>query len=268
MFKYLADKGAEKFMEVIDAQHNTPLMCAAKAGNAEIIEGIIKNYKIDPNVVTDTNALFITAQENCHQAAKKLIELGADVKIVAGERQISPLHIAASNDHQKIVDLLLLHGCEVDCVDSRGFTPLMMASSEGYLDTVKKLVSSGSDVNKRASSSGECPLHMAVRQNNNEVVKFLLENGAISTFEDSSGLTPSQVAQELAKEEKVKAKKEIFLIHSSMIENWGKKVCSRCNKSPEEGKQLKRCGNCKKTVYCSLDCQKLDWKIHSKVCKK
>ena len=52
-----------------------------------MISGIISNFKVDPNRITDTNALFLTSQENFPEAARILIEnFGADPSIVAGER--------------------------------------------------------------------------------------------------------------------------------------------------------------------------------------
>ena len=76
-----------------------------------------------------------------------------------------------------MIEILLKNKCVVDCEDSRGFTPLMMAASEGYINTVKLLVNAGANVNKIAQSSGECVMHMAVRQDNVDLIKFLLESG-------------------------------------------------------------------------------------------
>jgi hypothetical protein len=43
------------------------------------------------------------------------------------------------------------------------------------------------------------------------------------------------------------------------------KFCDTCNKA---GYSFKRCGRCKKTIYCSRECQKKDWKTHKKNCLK
>jgi Serine/threonine protein kinase len=42
-----------------------------------------------------------------------------------------------------------------------------------------------------------------------------------------------------------------------------KKACNVCSKT--EG-QLLQCGGCKLVWYCSVDCQRKDWKEHKKVC--
>jgi hypothetical protein len=45
----------------------------------------------------------------------------------------------------------------------------------------------------------------------------------------------------------------------------GLPACHYCQKGTES---LKACGNCKKVRYSSRDCQKNDFKVHKKVCKK
>lgn len=40
--------------------------------------------------------------------------------------------------------------------------------------------------------------------------------------------------------------------------------CAACRRM---FKELKKCGRCKKIYYCSIECQKADWKEHKKNCK-
>ena len=42
--------------------------------------------------------------------------------------------------------------------------------------------------------------------------------------------------------------------------------CYNCLKIRDECDDLKRCKTCKEAHYCSIDCQKNDWKYHKKIC--
>lgn len=42
------------------------------------------------------------------------------------------------------------------------------------------------------------------------------------------------------------------------------KICNACKK---EDTELLRCGKCKQSYYCNIDCQKQDWATHRINCK-
>ena len=49
-----------------------------------------------------------------------------------------------------------------------------------------------------------------------------------------------------------------------------RKMCRYCNKAeddPNFQKSLKSCSRCKQALYCSRECQQMDWKVHKRHCK-
>ena len=72
-------------------------------------------------------------------------------------------------------------------------TPLCAAIVKGDVETVKKFIEYGSDVNE--SSEGVTPLMLAARFNRVEIIKLLLEKGANTKTRDERGNTAANYAE-------------------------------------------------------------------------
>ena len=72
-------------------------------------------------------------------------------------------------------------------------TPLGFAISKGDLETVKKFIEYGADVNE--ISNGMTPLMIAARYNKVEIIKLLLSKGAHVNKKDEKGFTALKYAE-------------------------------------------------------------------------
>jgi ankyrin repeat protein len=72
-------------------------------------------------------------------------------------------------------------------------TPLANAIAKGDVDTVKKFIEYGADVNEK--SNGMTPLMIAARYNNVEIITLLLEKGANVNLKDDKGRTALKYAE-------------------------------------------------------------------------
>lgn len=72
-------------------------------------------------------------------------------------------------------------------------TPLNVAVSKGDLETVKKFIQYGADVNEKSEDMS--PLMVAARYNKVEILKFLLANGARLSDKNEKGYTALKYAQ-------------------------------------------------------------------------
>lgn len=72
-------------------------------------------------------------------------------------------------------------------------TPLCEAIIKGDLETVKKFIEYGTDVNE--TSNGLTPLMFAARYNKVEILKVLLEKGADKKTKDDKGNTALKYAE-------------------------------------------------------------------------
>ena len=139
--------------------------------------------------ITTETTLERAARTGATKLCETLISTMAPEDVnIANDFGTSPLHLAAANGHVGCLSLLLAAGAQANAVESDGSTPLLLASREGQLDTVKALIAwKGTRIGKvnypatnvnRQDLYGSGPLHVAAARGKLEVVKLLLAAGA------------------------------------------------------------------------------------------
>lgn len=98
------------------------------------------------------------------------------------------LIIASSKGYDNEVRKLISRGADVDTETSNGATPLFFAISNDHLSVVNILLSSGADPNKLTNTK-ETPLILASRRNNLEIAESLIRSGAEIDHQDMYGAT-------------------------------------------------------------------------------
>lgn len=101
----------------------------------------------------------------------------------------------------KAVQVHLDKGVDLDIVDERDETALMVAASSGDLEMARMLLEAGADPNKKSESGRHLSLHRAILKDHLELVRLLLESGANLNTEDQGGLTPLILASQRRNEE-------------------------------------------------------------------
>ena len=83
---------------------------------------------------------------------------------------------------------------DVNVKNKEGMDPLILAiDCEFDIETLKKLIELGCSL-KNSDNQGRTALHYAVDLENEELIRFLIENGADKHAEDESGSTPMEEA--------------------------------------------------------------------------
>jgi len=85
---------------------------------------------------------------------------------------LNPLHIACSQQHSKIVQLLLTHKAHVNQPDDLHMTPLHLACRTGNIGIIGMLLKAKADVTLKAG--GQTALQMALAQGSTFITCLLL----------------------------------------------------------------------------------------------
>lgn len=144
-------------------------------------------------------ALMRATRANDVEAAKKLIEAGADVN-AKDDIQDSPYLYAGARGHLEILNMTLAHGADLKSTNRYGGTALIPAAERGHVETVKRLIEAGVDVN-HVNRLGWTALIEAVilgdgSERYQQIVKTLIEAGADVNFKDAKGISTLQHATE------------------------------------------------------------------------
>ena len=126
-----------------------------------------------------TESLLAAARSGSTLTCRLLLAAGCDVDQRQSNNMFTPLHKAAIQGHERIIQLLLSHMADVDSRNYLGFTPLHLASQEGHLGSVLTLLQAGADP-LLPNNFGALPIHMAAQHNHSEVVKIMIEQGRCS----------------------------------------------------------------------------------------
>ncbi|CAM9374444.1 unnamed protein product, partial [Ectocarpus sp. 8 AP-2014] len=160
----------------------TMLDAAALGGNPDVMATLLASgCASDVNVVSVSSrrsTLHVASVCGHEAAAKKLIIAGADVNRVDPGDAFVSLHVAVKGGHGDLVELLLVGGA---CPNSRtmlGRTPLHLAATSGNNRVVSTLLGNVRTDVDALDSRGVSPLMVASDGGHSSTVEALLRAGA------------------------------------------------------------------------------------------
>lgn len=186
------------------------LYLAARRGNAEAVRLLI-DAGADIHADTINGPVLIrAANEGGREIVEMLLNAGAEIDGTGSlwdvDTTATALMTAADRGHLDVVELLLERGATVNQLNSHGESALHSAAGQGRPEVVTLLLENGADIDHQMTTAyeiwaaGSSALHLAAyggsgtRENNLEVARILIENGAALDLEDEDGRTPLDIA--------------------------------------------------------------------------
>lgn len=217
----------------IDNRGWTCLHEAADSDSYESLLVILNDPKCRPLAETHEGhtALYLACRQRCSmKIIHALLDKVQDIANYGSTENVTPLHVASGQGRVELIQLLIDYGAIINVPDFDGDTPLHdaalltqpeaanvllhagadpnikndannltpfhVACSKGCYHTVKNIFPFISDINE-LSSSDESALMMAILGDSEDIVNFLLKNGADPSIKNEHAQTALDIALDL-----------------------------------------------------------------------
>uniref|UniRef100_A0A8B9TAX1 Transient receptor potential cation channel subfamily A member 1 n=1 Tax=Anas platyrhynchos TaxID=8839 RepID=A0A8B9TAX1_ANAPL len=179
----------EKFLQmehiknlVVDEDNEgcTPLHYACRQGVALSVNNLLSlNVSIYSKSRDKKSPLHFAASYGRINTCQRLIRDMKDTRLLneGDKKGMTPLHLAAQNGHEKVVQFLLKRGALFLC-DYKGWTALHHAAFGGYTRTMQIILDTNVKCTDRVDEEGNTALHLAAKEGHAKAVRLLLDYGA------------------------------------------------------------------------------------------
>jgi ankyrin repeat protein len=221
----LVENGAN--VNQLDGGGQAVLPLAAGASQFEVVQLLLK-AGADPNgtssvnvedvgMLADAPALTHAILANNLEVVQLLIDHGADLALAESGAGLTPLHVAASLDRARVIEILLANGANPDPPGNK--TPLHIASEIQKVRSAQVLLDGDANPNAQ-TERGKTALMYAVslgqtpQFGSTGIVTVLLEGGADPNLADENGKTVLHYAAAKGKDDAMR----ILIAHGASMD--------------------------------------------------
>lgn len=191
--------------EVRKVLDDPEMVSCIRMGELEKVKKMIRTKEEADSITKNGVPLIVlAAAEGKKDIAAYLLSCGADVN-GADAKKNTALHVAAGKDHLQIAALLLEKGANINIPGNYGKTPLMEAARCGSGKCFALLLEKGADITIKDELGRTALMHCCMgKKDQVQMVKALLDKGAVREDSDSSGRMAVIYAAEKAHTESAK----------------------------------------------------------------
>ncbi|KAL8762366.1 MAG: hypothetical protein Q9184_001628 [Pyrenodesmia sp. 2 TL-2023] len=174
---------------------------AAQAGSVMEVEMLLNSGAEVEAVHQQSGRTALAVASHCgnDRVLQLLLQYGADVN-TRDASSYSPLHLACMRGHYRVVALLLQERVRIDEPGPNDETPLWIAAEKGYIELAELLLQTRAKVNARDRKRLCTPLHVSAANGNEAMAELLIRHGAHMEARDGELNTPLHYACEAGKE--------------------------------------------------------------------
>ncbi|KAL7298798.1 hypothetical protein TKK_0008542 [Trichogramma kaykai] len=217
-----------------DSGGNSPLHLALRRENRMAAEVLLRRGA-DPNSINKdglTPLHVISMRRRDNDLPNMLIELSNAVDLtlqldIQDKSGNTPLHLALDHGLEKVAELLLINGADVNLPNAEGFTALHIICQKFFDDDLAELFFKISKERNQPlqidarDKLGRTPLHLALQYGLIDTAELLLRNGANPNLADLEGLTSLHV---ICQREEDDNDDELAKIFFAIIDDIGQSV--------------------------------------------
>ncbi|KAG9648244.1 purine and uridine phosphorylase, partial [Aureobasidium melanogenum] len=177
-FEFWFDRFWTKTWQYDYAKSMTPIRLAALSNHDRVLEYLLgrEGVHLDARDENGRTALYWASELSHDKIVQMLLDSGADVNTKGG-RYGNALQAASYEGRGKIVQMLLDRGADVYALGGYYGNALQAASASGHDEIVRMLLDRGADVNAQDVYYGNA-LQAASAEGQGKVVQMLLDSGA------------------------------------------------------------------------------------------
>jgi ankyrin repeat protein len=166
------------------ANDMTPIRLAAMSNHDKVLDHFLDKIGMNLHAKDEAGrtALYWASELGHDKILQMLVDRGADINAQGGYYG-SALQAASAQGHDKIVQMLLDRGADVNAQDGEYDNALQVASYGGHEKVVQMLLDRGADVNAQDEHYGSA-LQAASAEGHERVVQMLVDRGADVNAQD------------------------------------------------------------------------------------